>query len=1131
MARLSGLSSEHHHEGPGDAPRRKRGRPGKNRAPSQEVASSSSKRPASPSLEESHKRTKRVQIDDEDQIAEEMDQFASRSQKGDTINVEMHSTATTTRRPARRYSEPPVEREEDDAVLALMSPPATQPQPGLTPHLNRIGAIRRDAATTRRARMSLPAQLHISEGIDEEVDGTHFQYAPLSAVLDSRTRRRLRRNHLSQEVIEHMDYQREQKKQLIEMNKRLRASDEKIKELEYQLEAQRLGEIDISDDNVAAMELELEQAREEIDRLRASSVYNGSEEGIDAMDGAFDMSEDESEQPLMLVNTSDIPLNRDMEAPFIPNTKWSSRVLELSSQMKFDSLAEVSQLTHDTLMELDGDQVPDKIEDKAVERYERELHHYTHMLAKAQGSLRLITLALQNINYLDPGREAHHILIELRHGFDTLRSELEKLFPNTAAGLTNQELLHKIPELFGGIFFELKEKLTLIQVSQKTEVLLRRQYEGVLDLLGDSEERIKALEKTERGLNQSNEDKHRVILDLQERITTQTQTLADEHAALEGANDQITELAEDVANKDIDLQRLRNSLEKYRQDLDNVVHTSTQMETDYKETIARMEQDHADAIDTMQLDFNNEQEAREMAEADATAKGEVIDDLEGRLESLETEVNLITGEMAELRKRLVEQTEGRQAAEGQRDEQAQLAYDYANDIENLNLTIADLNTQLADAHANLGAERAQREQTEADLDDVSSQLATKTEQLHDAGTAANELRARIFGLQQEKDQTIAQLQQESQDREAELTDQLDNEMMVRETAEKTVDKLNSDIEQLQADLETLQIELNEMAEARDLLEQDREKQAGALNQQLIDLRTKYAALETSTNSTITSLQANITDLNNQVQRQQNEIASLKEDIADKELRYEEDTTTLQAEIADLNDNLTIERDENERNRKEIASLSARVENEANELLSMMNSHSEEITHLKTTIATQAATIAHLQSNAELKVQEHEETITEREIIIEELRLLGSDRLEMIVSLESSLETLKVKFAAQEQDARETIDALNLAHRRLIEENEAHAAAAKERFQKNLTAVQKMKVDRVEFKTSSLALGPAQNSKVVKTTEKTKTSKKSGAGRKRVASRAWRDSGFGMEDEEGGPSKLDNGDVDDEFLAV
>ncbi|KAH7078745.1 hypothetical protein BKA63DRAFT_541494, partial [Paraphoma chrysanthemicola] len=522
MARLSGLPSEHHHEGPGDAPRRKRGRPNKNQPSSQSQSQSQSqdvvstgKRTASPSAELSQtKRTKRVQVDDEDQITQEMEESVSRSQAGDTIRVETHSS-TTTRRGNRRHSEPPVAAQDSDDELAVNLLPSTQPAPGLTPHLNRIGAVRRDLATTRRARMSMPAQLHI-ERVDEEVDGTQFQYAPLTAVLDSRTRRRLRRSHLSQEVNEIEDHQKKDKSVLLELRRQLKVQDAKIRDLEFRLEAGRMGQIDMTDDHAEALEQELEQARDEIDALRASSIYNGSDRELSVFDGAGDMSEDEDER-VLLVNPDELHLKRDIDIIYAPNGKYASRVQELSSQMTFESLPELSQLTHDTLMEDDDTIVPDKIQDQAVERYERELQHYIRILAESQGALRVLTLELQNLHYLEAGRSSNDILVELRHGFDTLRLEVEKFFPGSTANLTNQQLLHKIPELFGGIFFELKEKLTLISTSQKTEILLRRQYEGVLDLLGESEERVEELEQKSYSLDKSNEEKQRTIIDLEEQ--------------------------------------------------------------------------------------------------------------------------------------------------------------------------------------------------------------------------------------------------------------------------------------------------------------------------------------------------------------------------------------------------------------------------------------------------------------------------------------------------------------------------------------------------------------------------------------------------------------------------------------
>lgn len=224
-----------------------------------------------------------------------------------------------------------------------------------------------------------------------------------------------------------------------------------------------------------------------------------------------------------------------------------------------------------------------------------------------------------------------------------------------------------------------------------------------------------------------------------------------------------------------------------------------------------------------------------------------------------------------------------------------------------------------------------------------------------------------------------------------------------------------------------------------------------------------------------------------------------------------------------------ERAENEGNRKEITSLSKRVENEANELLNIVNANSEEVASLKTVISTHQATIKTLQDQAAQRTTEHEELIIERTSEIEELRIMGGARLETIVVLEAHVEDLKKKFAAQEENTRVTIDAMNLAHRRLMEENEQLGDAMKKRFADTNKAVQELKTKRVEIKTHGVDLDRVQTGKVVKTTEKVKVAKK--GSKKKVATRSWRDSGYGLDGEEDGNARIDNGDMEEDFLAA
>ncbi|USP82671.1 cell elongation protein diminuto [Curvularia clavata] len=1105
MARLSGLPSEHHHEGPGDAPRRKRGRPSmKNQTPSEDM-SSTGKRTASPSGELSQtKRAKRITVDeDEDQIAQEIQESFSRSQQSDTINVDTQ-TIHTTRRRGRRHSEPLVPAvDDDDDVDELMSPEAsTQPLPGLTPHLDRVGAARRRFVNVRRSRMSMPAQLHV-ERVDEidEHNGNRVQFAPLTQVLDSRARRRLRRSHLSQEVNSFEDHQKKDKKLFLELRRQLREQDEKIKDLEYRLEARRLGEIDLSDAHADELQVQLDEARQQIDELRASSLYNGGDNDTEPVTFS-----DDDEDALVMVDPEDLHMSQDLDMEPLPNGKYTSRALEISSQMTLESLPTLSQLNRDYLTE--GEEVMmDKIEDEAIERYERELQQLSKALGESQGALRLITIELQNLRFVEAGASSSEILAELRHGFEDLRAEVEKFFPGTTSGITTQQLLQKIPELFGGLFFELKEKLTLLNASQKTEVLLRRQYEGVLDLLGESEERIKQLESDVFTLDRANEDKQRNILELEERNANLTALNDEQEAQLTKQDADIVALEDEKAIHLHRLAQLEEALEKFRQDLDNVTTAATEFEATHHETIARMEKEHADAMADLEDMRAAEQEGREIAEADVAQKNAHIQELEESIERMEADVDKITTDMSTLRERLATQIAARETAENERDEQIELVYKHANTIENLTDTVTELKEQLNDYRENLAAERTQREKTEADLEEANEKIEDLNNRLRDTGIQANELRSKLFQLQQEKETVIAELEEEAEERENELNNQLEAESQERENAEKTIGELEQQILQLEGDLSTLESNLTDMTEARNQLEEDRDVQVANLGTQLADLTNKYAALENSTNSTIASLQANIIDLNNQVQRQQAEIEDLVEQVAEKERVYLEDTTALQEKIDVLEEDLANQKADNESYRKENDSLSRRVEAEANELLNIVGAHNDQVNSLNSVIKSHEATIKNLQDASAKRATEYEEMLEDRNNEITELRLVGDARVETIVLLEAQIEEMKERFRLAEQDTRATIDALTASQRQLQEQNERLADDLKRRNQEALQAVQEMKLKRIEVKTQGVDLHRVVAGKVSKTSEKVKIGKK---GKKKSSRRQW-DSGFGVDE--------------------
>lgn len=1107
MARLSGRASEHHYEGPGDAPRRKKGRP--SQTPSVDVTSIA-KRAASPSGEASQtKRTKRVQLDDHEQLERELEESIAQSQNTDTTQA----TTKKTSRHNRRHSEPVVSAQDDnDTEFTFPTPPATQPLTGLTPHLQRVGAPRgRPTKEARRARMSMPAQLRI-EPVDETDGNRQVQFAPLSAVLDNRTRRRLRRSHLSQEVNEIEEHQKEDKKlrrAFTDLRRQLTEKDNTIRDLQFQLEARRLGDIDMTDDHAEELEQALEQAKKEIEELRASSLYTGSSREQSAFDGGADDfdDDDDDDEPLMLIEPNEIGVSQEqMEVEPIPNGKYAARALEMSSQVTMESLSQISMTNRDSLLE--STPVPDKVSDQIVKRYENEIEQLIKHLGDAQGALRIVAIELQNLNVIDPGASSNDILASLRDGFDTLRVEIDKLFPNTTTGLTNSELLYKIPELFEDILEELREKTVLVETHRKSEKTLRTQYESVLDVLAGSEKRNEDLDQKIYSLDKGNEQKQREILDLEQHVASLTNLRDEQDKDIQDKTVQIHSLNDELGDKDTDLQRLRDSLKQYRTDLDAVTKTATRVEEELHETITRMEQEHADVVEDLNTQLGAEETAREAAEGDAQQKAEYIEELEGRIERLETDVDFVTDELAQLKERLAAETEARQAAEAERDEQVENVYSRDNTIENLNDTIADLENDIAQFRENLESERTQRERTKASLDEANDRIDELDTRIHDAGIQTNELRSKLFQVQQEKEEAVALLRDEAQDRENEVQELLDTESQRRKDAEQEVANLEKQVELLENNILNLETDVEQMTVNRDDLEKDRDEQVADLNANLADLDQKYKALENNTSSTITTLRANITDLNNEVAQQKAEIERLSEEAEENERSFQEELASKDNEIAGLENDLATSRHQNEKLVKENASLAERVEAEASELLNIMGSHAEESNALRETINSQERTIKVLQDTAAKRAAEHDERVAELTSEIEDLRTIGHAHTQHIVDLEGQIEDLKERFRAQEEDTRTTIDTLTESQRRLQDQNEQLAAALKKRNADALKAVQEMKVKGIEVKTQGFDLHKVSNGKVTKVTEKVKVGKK--GAKKKSTKRQW-DSGFGVDE--------------------
>jgi chromosome segregation ATPase len=1096
MARLSGLASEHHPVGPGDAPRRKKGR----KAAASTDMSLGTKRAASPPVESSQSKRKRVQVDDHDQLALEMEDSVSRSQSQATDNMIVAAESRTRR--TRHHSEPAAARDDEDDSQ-ITPPPATQPTSGLTPGRPRG----RPSNAARRARMSMPPQIDVEAG--ESNSNNEYQFAPLSAVLDGRTRRRLRRSHVSEEVNHIEDHQKEDKKlreAYAELRRQLREKDEAITDLEFQLEARRLGNIKMDDSRAQELETQLTQAKAAIEDLRASSMYTGGSREPSAFESNFDGPDGEDDFADLDVRLGTQEMLDD-EPLSLPNGEFASRALAMSSQVSVQSLTTITQTSYDVLAESTQTSLPDKISDQAVKRYDGEIERLIQQLGEAQGALRVIAIELQNLNVVEPGASSDVIITELRHGFEAVREQVENLLPGRTIGLTNSELLHKIPALLEGALTELAEKVVTSEKYYKKSRALQVQYESVLDLLSRSDTFNKALEEQNDYLEAGNAEKAQTIVELDERVVTLIQNTDAQDAVIKEQAAEINGLNDQVQDMDTDLARLRVSIENYRNDLDKVTTATMELEEQHRVTIVTMEQAHADTVRDLETKLEVEIEARDMAEGDAAQKSEYIDELEASIARIEEEVGVITDELNELRQRLADETELRLNVEAQRDEQTNITYDQANTMENLSEQIQDLETQLATFRANLDAERTQRAQTENALDEANQQIAELESDIHNHGIQANELRSKLFEIQQQKTQEIADLEEQAADRDAEQQALLDAEIQARLGAEDEVANYQTEVTQLEATIATLEDNISRMTHDRNQLEQDRDERVAALSGQLADLKQKHAALENSSSSTITTLQANITDLTNQVNAQAADIERITEEAAEMERFLRDEIGEKSETIANLEVALDTSTTENEKLAQANESLSRRVEQEAMDLLNIDAAHDEERKALTAVIETQNATIKTLQDTAAQRNIEHETAIAEKTLELEQMYMVGEARIEAITALTAQIEELKEAFRVAEEDTRRIIDTLTESQRQLQLQNEQLADDLKKRNAEALKAVQEMKVHGVEVHTNGVNLHKVATGKITKVSERVKVGKKMG---KKKSRRQW-DSGFGVDE--------------------
>ncbi|KAI9689036.1 MAG: hypothetical protein M1822_000773 [Bathelium mastoideum] len=645
-------------------------------------------------------------------------------------------------------------------------------------------------------RASLPPTLTSSPVPVQELN-----FSPLRTVIDERMRRRLRRSHLSEEVNSIEDDQKKARKAARKHAEDLsRAKEQQIKELQLQLELQRQMGLEVGtevEEKMRAQEDELRELKQKIREMQESQDQHEQDLASEATN-----VDDDLDAPTF-VDPDDIPVSSSYEqnaqsADHNNHSNVDQGVAHVSTQVSFSDAA----WEHER------------------QAFEQALVDANRKLSDAQSILQILAIELSNLGFNEgvETSDSNAIIDSIRDAFQKLRSDLENVLPDAVSNATsNKHLLILIVEHVRPLLDSLQESRSSIEHYKDMEELLKNQCNGLLDKITDSTMRTQILEDQWQDLDARNDRKERRIVELDDLVASLRSAIHEREAIIQAKDDQITPLEEEVKQQSLDLNKLRDALESYRDEVKRLESLITRLEKDHAGQIANMKSDHEGQVNELKQALEVERQHLGIAEYEIHTKTSMITALELRLEEEESRIDELKARLADAVEETSSQQSQRQTAEAEVAEQATLISDLQDQATASNSKLKETKAQLSTLKQNLDTERRQREMGETALDGANDDIQRLEQEVQNGGVEANQLRLKIFELQTSKDEAIKELNNEATQMEQGLRHNLTNETAHRKKLDQRVAILEDEINQLKDALETKEHDMAEALHEKDTI--------------------------------------------------------------------------------------------------------------------------------------------------------------------------------------------------------------------------------------------------------------------------------------------------------------------------
>ncbi|QIW97989.1 hypothetical protein AMS68_003507 [Peltaster fructicola] len=643
--------------------------------------------------------------------------------------------------------------------------------------------------------------------------------------------------------------------------------------------------------------------------------------------------------------------------------------------------------------------------------------------------LQSITAATDTSTYAD-------MLKSIRESYERARKALYETIPDTEnVEMTDIETLDMVVSTMK----ELAEQVTLagtqFDQQEEIELELRNEVSGLLDRLAMSEvnnkrieaQRIEAMKQVDLTKYEAGEAKDE--LDLVKEETGQLKlSLADRSMQLSSQEKENDRLRRSI-------ERLKESLNDYREEDKKMQGLISRMEADHVQAITKMSSEREATVQDLEERLDAESTQRKQSALIVSQRDEQITQLEITIDELELQHASMLADIDRLRADVQREQEGRTQTEAALQLQDAQVGDLQGQVTTIGQQLEDLSGHLVQIKRAHTTEQGKLATATMELQTSQDRVKELELKVREAGLDANKLRQKMFEVQQGHQAQVAELKRAAVERDKQHKSEINQETLQRERAEQLADSHAITIKELKDDLKEVQEQMGaEIIECNTLLHESKHEMQEKIDELMDGLNATQGNLDLQLGKAREEQQQHedvVFDLEQRISARDLQISDLNAStterfslLATEAEEREAAVAMLEEDVAELQLKLAAAEASN-------AGLERRVEDQAAQMLAYQAEKQDSIDALHEEIDDKQRKIRNIETKAMEADTRWQELLDERKQELDVLRGVDHEKTETIASLHQQVHFYREKLASYvnkvDASLRSAVDATARAH--------------------------------------------------------------------------------------------------------